>query len=205
MHERIRELRKKHLHLTQSEFGERLGVSRAVIKNIELNVLAKPEQKLSLIKLMCKEFSVNEDWLLNGIEPIFVQPDSFSLDQFAKEHGCTELELEIMKAYFELDQGTRLAVVNHFKERLTSAKNHRPLDDAASADSPAVPTLAPVPPPAETPSDPIAALTRQLAELERQNQEIMAQNQELSERLEAIEQEDEINGLGGGIAGNNVG
>ncbi len=60
-YERIRELRKNHLHLSQTEFGERLGVSRSVIKNIELNALARPDQKLSLIKLICKEFSVNEE------------------------------------------------------------------------------------------------------------------------------------------------
>jgi len=143
MHDRIRELRKKHLHLSQSAFGERLGVSRSVINNIELNALARPDQKLSLIKLMCKEFSVNEDWLLYGNEPMFVQPDSFSLDHFAKEHGCTELELEILKAYFELNQEIRLAVVNHFKERLTSAKEQAASD--CSPNSPAVPTIAVLP------------------------------------------------------------
>ena len=72
VYERIRELRKNHLRLSQTDFGDRLGVSRSVIKNIELNALARPDQKLSLIKLICKEFSVNEDWLLNGNEPMFV-------------------------------------------------------------------------------------------------------------------------------------
>ena len=47
MHERIKNLRKNHLKLTQEAFGERLGVSRSVINNIERNVLARPEQKLS--------------------------------------------------------------------------------------------------------------------------------------------------------------
>ena len=65
LYERIRELRKNYLHMSQTDFGERLGVSRSVIKNIELNALAKPDQKLSLLKLICKEFSVNEEWLIN--------------------------------------------------------------------------------------------------------------------------------------------
>lgn len=122
MHDRIRELRKKHLHLSQTEFGERLGVSRSVIKNIELDALARPDQKLSLIKLMCKEFSVSEEWLLNGTEPMFVQPDTFSLDQFVRERGGTDLEIEIVKAYFDLDKDARLAAVNYFIDRLTAAK-----------------------------------------------------------------------------------
>ena len=52
IHERIKVLRKKYLKMSQTAFGERLGVSRSVINNIELNVLARPEQKLSLYKLI---------------------------------------------------------------------------------------------------------------------------------------------------------
>ena len=90
-YERIRELRKDFLNMNQTEFGKHLGVSRSVIKNIELNALAKPEQKLSLLKLICKEFNVNEEWLLNGTEPMFVQPATFSLDDFVKSKGATPL------------------------------------------------------------------------------------------------------------------
>ena len=119
VYERIRELRKNHLHLSQTDFGDRLGVSRSVIKNIELNALARPDQKLSLIKLICKEFSVNEDWLLNGNEPMFVEPDTFSLDDFVKQRGATELEMQIIKTYFDLDAETREMLVEHFRKGLS--------------------------------------------------------------------------------------
>ena len=118
MHDRIRELRKNHLHLSQTAFGERLGVSRSVINNIELNALARPDQKLSLIKLMCKEFSVSEDWLLNGTERMFIEPDTFSLDQYAKERGASELELAITKAYFDLPQDVRSQMLAKLKSLL---------------------------------------------------------------------------------------
>ena len=85
MHERIRDLRKNQLHLSQTAFGERLGVSRSVINNIELNILSRPEQKLSLIKLMCREFNVREDWLLNGTLPIFIETPSAIMEQLKKE------------------------------------------------------------------------------------------------------------------------
>ena len=61
MFNRVRCLRKQKLHLSQGEFGEGLGVTRSVIKNMELNLLACPEQKESLIKLICKELNLNED------------------------------------------------------------------------------------------------------------------------------------------------
>ena len=60
LHERIKELRKNYLHLSQTEFGEKVGVSRSVINNIERNVLARPDHKLSLMKLICTKFNVNE-------------------------------------------------------------------------------------------------------------------------------------------------
>ena len=71
VYERIRLLRKNTLNMTQEAFAERLGVSRSVIKNIELNALARPDQKLSLYKLICSEFNVSEDWLLNGTGDMF--------------------------------------------------------------------------------------------------------------------------------------
>ena len=121
LYERIRLLRKDYLHMSQTEFGVKLGVSRSVIKNIELDALARPDQKLSLIKLMCKEFSVNEEWLLHGSMPMFVTPETFSLDQYLKERGCTALEMEIVKAYFELDIDTRQKVFDHFRAKLSTA------------------------------------------------------------------------------------
>ncbi len=121
IYERIRELRKNYLHLSQADFGDKLGVSRSVIKNIELNALARPDQKLSLIKLICKEFSVNEDWLLNGNEPMFIGPDTFILNDFVKQRGGTELELQIVKTYFDLDPNTRKMLINHFVNNLTVA------------------------------------------------------------------------------------
>lgn len=65
MHERVRQIRKEN-NLSQDEFAKRLGVTRSVISNIELDLLAKPEQKMPLVKLIAKEFNVNEEWLLFG-------------------------------------------------------------------------------------------------------------------------------------------
>lgn len=121
VYERIKIIRKNQLKLTQEDFGKRLGVSRDTIGNIELNRLARPDQKLSLIKLICKEFSVNEDWLLNGNEPMFIEPDTFILNDFVKQRGGTELELQIVKTYFDLDPGTRKMLINHFVNNLTAA------------------------------------------------------------------------------------
>lgn len=120
-YERIRELRKKHLNMSMESFGQKLGVSRDMIANIELNRLARPDQKMSLYKLICSTFNVREEWLLDGIEPMYIEPDSFSLDDYVKARGAEKLELEIVKAYFDLDPEIRKAAVSQFRSRLASA------------------------------------------------------------------------------------
>ena len=62
MYERIKEIRKEN-HLTQKEFGERIGTTRDVITNIELG---RVDAKDHMIKLISKEFDVNENWIKSG-------------------------------------------------------------------------------------------------------------------------------------------
>ncbi len=69
MNERIKQIRKA-LHLSQDDFGKKLGVTRGVITNIELN---KTEPKPLFIKLICETFEVNEDWVVNGTGEMFIQ------------------------------------------------------------------------------------------------------------------------------------
>lgn len=119
IYERIRDLRKNHLKMSMEAFGNRLGVSRDTINNIEHNRLARPDQKMTLYKLICSEFNVNEEWLLNGTEPMYIEPDVFSLDDFCKQHEATPQELEAIKAYFELPPDIRKYLIKHFSSRLS--------------------------------------------------------------------------------------
>lgn len=76
VYERVRLLRKDTLKMSMEAFGKRLGVSRDVINNIEHNRLAKPDQKLSLYKLICSEFNISEDWLLNGVGDMYASNEA---------------------------------------------------------------------------------------------------------------------------------
>lgn len=109
--ERIRQLRES-LGLSQTAFGSRLGVSRDVVNNLERG---RVEIKEHVVKLICSEYHVSEEWLRTGSGPIYNEHEAFSLDQFAREHGATQLELEIIKVYFELDPALRRAVLDHFR------------------------------------------------------------------------------------------
>lgn len=64
---RIKQIRKEYA-LTQVEFSKRIGVTNAHISAIEKG---KTIPSYALIKLISKEFKVNELWLTNGILPMF--------------------------------------------------------------------------------------------------------------------------------------
>lgn len=68
INERILYLR-ENLHLTRKAFGEKLGVSDSVIKNIDYNVT---EPKPLLIQQICKEYNVDPYWLETGKGEMFL-------------------------------------------------------------------------------------------------------------------------------------
>lgn len=69
MKERIKQIRKNE-RLTQTEFGERIGVKGNTITNYETG-LRNPTD--AVIKAICREFNVNETWLRTGEGDMFIQ------------------------------------------------------------------------------------------------------------------------------------
>lgn len=123
MNERIKELRKEYLHLSQTEFGERLGVSRSVINNIERNALARPDQKLSLIKLMCNVFNVNEEWIVNGVGDMFVDTPSSTMEQLRKEFDLDDFSYNLVYQYLRLGSDQRQSVRDFFYNVIGGGNN----------------------------------------------------------------------------------
>jgi transcriptional regulator with XRE-family HTH domain len=122
---RIRNVRKE-LKMSQKEFADRMGVSQGTVSWSE-----QPDKNVpdSTIRSICTIFNVNEDYLLYGQLPMFIQPDVFSLDAFINERGGTDLEKEIIKTYFELDPEVRKAIVDHFKDKFLPRPKRNPLFD----------------------------------------------------------------------------
>lgn len=69
MNNRIREIR-QHSNLSMKAFGDRLGISSAAVSKIETGINAPSEQT---IRAICSEFSINRDWLVDGVGEMQVQ------------------------------------------------------------------------------------------------------------------------------------
>lgn len=67
LNKRIKELRNT-LNLTLEKFGERLGVTKVAISNLEKGNRNVTDQ---MFKSICREFDVNEEWLRNGTGSMF--------------------------------------------------------------------------------------------------------------------------------------
>lgn len=119
---RLKELR-LHLKLTQEDFAARLHVKRGTVTNYELG---RNIPSNSVLALIYKEFLVSPDWLERGSGEMFSQNASFDLDTFARNHGATELELRIAKAFFSVDQETRAVFLAQFQRFLAGSENEKP-------------------------------------------------------------------------------
>lgn len=111
---RIRYLRKEILHLNQRQFASDLGMAQTGISGMEQDGATVTDR---VIKSICLFYSINEDWLRHGTEPIFIESDTFDLNKFIDEQGGTELEKEIIKTYFELPEDIRKTILEHFKQK----------------------------------------------------------------------------------------
>lgn len=73
MKTRIKKLR-NHLSLTQEDFGKKIGIGKTSVSKLETGENKPSDQTIMLI---CREFNVNEGWLRNGVEPMFVRTSPY--------------------------------------------------------------------------------------------------------------------------------
>lgn len=125
--DRIRKLRKEHLKLSQEKFGAQLGVSRDVIKNLELNLLARPAQKEPLLKLICSTYGVDENWLRTGEGDMLIETNQTILSEIAEKYHADEEDLKILEIYLKLPAEQRKLFRSLVKN---IANNLNPIDES---------------------------------------------------------------------------
>lgn len=107
LNERLKAMR-KHLNLKQDEMGAKVNLSRSHISSLENGTRELTDR---IISDVCREFNVNEHWLRTGEGEMFIQPEAFSLDEYAQKSQLSELELDIIKSYMDLNKDVRQAIL----------------------------------------------------------------------------------------------
>lgn len=125
MNTRIKELRKT-LKLTQEDFGSRVGVKGNTIGNYELS-LRNPSDVV--IRSICREFNVNEDWLRFGKGDMFLPFKDEVAETLAQllevSNPFYDLILDMMVSFNELDDKGKQAICDYtalLAERMAKRK-----------------------------------------------------------------------------------
>lgn len=121
INERMRYFRKDVLHMNQTDFANSIGMKQTGVSYMERDGSTVTDQA---IKATCSVHGIREEWLRTGEEPMRSKPETFNLDKFAKERGASDLELRVVKAYFELDPDVRKMLIKHFKAELSEEQVH---------------------------------------------------------------------------------
>lgn len=121
INERMRYFRKDVLHMNQTDFANSIGMKQTGVSYMERDGSTVTDQA---IKATCSVHGIREEWLRTGEEPMRSKPETFNLDKFAKERGASDLELRVVKAYFELDPDVRKMLIEHFKAELSEEQVH---------------------------------------------------------------------------------
>lgn len=110
--DRIKELRKS-IGISQPEFAKKISISKGYIANLELG-----DRKINdrMIKLICQEFDVNEDWLRYGIGEMFnADPDDI-LEELEKQYDIGEVFKNAIKVYLRANELTKKMIDDYLQE-----------------------------------------------------------------------------------------
>ena len=123
--ERVKEVRKA-LGLTLEKFGERIGVTRGSMSNIENGNRNLTEQMTNSI---CREFSVDYIWLTTGEGEMFIDTDDDFLERIDRiMAGEDDARKNLFKFMLELSDEDIEALDRLMKKAIEFAQNNKEKD-----------------------------------------------------------------------------
>lgn len=128
MNERIRKIRKVK-GMSQAEFGKAIGLSQRSVSEIEVGSNAITERNFDAI---CKAFSVNPEWLRDGVGEMFVETRDALVASVVAEYGLTEDDAVLIRTYLDLTPEQRagvMAYIKKFAANMAAQMGLPPLED----------------------------------------------------------------------------
>lgn len=123
--ERVKEIRKM-LGLTLEKFGERIGVTRGSMSNIENGNRNLTEQ---MTKSICREFSVDYMWLTTGEGEMFIDTDDDFIERIDRiMAGEDEARKNLFKFMLELSDDDIAALDRLMKKAIEFTQNNKEKD-----------------------------------------------------------------------------
>lgn len=112
--ERIKELRKA-LNMTMEQFGDKIGVTKSTISNIENGNRNATEH---MLKSICREYNANYDYLVYGDGEMFGDLPETLLDELCLQHNLDELDRSILELYLEMPENIRSYIKQAIRKKI---------------------------------------------------------------------------------------
>jgi len=93
--ERIKYIR-EYFGYTQAEFAKKIGITTTHMNRLEKQ---SREPSIALLKVICKEFGVNEEWLIEGKGEMFTPKPDDIVEAFLNKINASDIERAFVKAY----------------------------------------------------------------------------------------------------------
>ena len=109
MKDRIRKIRTS-MGLNMEQFSNCLGISASTVSLLESG---KRKPSFQLIKSMCREFHVNEEWLTNGEGEMFTSNRYDKLDALCDEYHLGDVSKLMIQKFIELPAEDRAVIIKY--------------------------------------------------------------------------------------------
>jgi transcriptional regulator with XRE-family HTH domain len=123
--ERVKELRKT-LSLTLEKFGQRIGVGKSTVSDLENGRRSFSER---MTKSICREFSVDYMWLTTGEGEMFIDSDDDFIERIDRiMAGEDEARKNLFKFMLELSDEDIVALDRLMKKAIEFTQNNKEKD-----------------------------------------------------------------------------
>ncbi len=110
MLERLKKVR-KWVGLNQTNFGKKIGMSQSGYGQVETGDRPLNDR---LIKLICLEFNINEEWLKTGEGTMQLQTDESIIEELANEYHMSDKQKKIIETFARMDESKREIIAQAF-------------------------------------------------------------------------------------------
>lgn len=116
MKDRLKAIRNA-LKLSQQEFADRIGLNRNTLAGYEIG---KSVPMDPIILSICREFSINEDWLRTGEGEMFSSSLYDELDKVVEKYHLNEKASEMIRKFVELPPD-EIEIIYKYMENVVNA------------------------------------------------------------------------------------
>ena len=118
MNERLKIIR-DNANLSQEKFGERLGVTKTAVSKMELGSYSITD---TMIKLICSEFNINENWLRYDIGEMTAVSAASLIAELEKKFKMGDVFKKAVSVYLEADE-LEQAAIDFYLEKIFKEVN----------------------------------------------------------------------------------